>query len=62
MPGVQELGREELVEVDGGSFWILLSIAATAAVYLAKEFAFNPTSHYEAFNEGREMYVSPYQN
>ncbi len=61
MPGVQELGREELKEVEGGSLWILLGLAATAlATHVAWEFATNSNAHYKAFNEGREMYVSSY--
>jgi hypothetical protein len=54
MPGVVELGREELKKVEGGG---LLWDAAAALFfsYILLEAALNPQAHIEAFKEGREI-------
>ncbi len=61
MPGVQELGREELKEVDGGFIWAIAIIKLIVGTYLT-DVALNPSAHVKAFKEGQDMYVSPYKD
>ncbi|MCD4697280.1 MAG: hypothetical protein K8S16_13670 [Bacteroidales bacterium] len=58
MPGVQELGKEELKKVDGGWLWAL----GLAATYIIVEAALNPEASTEAFNEGREMFKEKFKD
>lgn len=51
MPGVQELGREELKEVDGGIGALAALVGGIAFLYLV-DVASNLEDHIEAFKEG----------
>lgn len=53
MSGIIELDKEELKEVDGGGFLIL--VGALLLTYVVVEAALNPQAHYDAFMEGREI-------